>query len=261
MEELRVQVGGAVGARHLVYLPGLHGDWTLIDGLRRSLRQRTVLVEFTYPRTTTWSLADYARAIRQDLAQRQIARGWLLAESFGSQVAWALLDTESGEDGFRVDGLILAGGFVRYPFPVLARAATALMARTSLERIRWVFETYARFARGTRSSNQPWPPPWQEFLERRTEPDRLAMVHRMHLLAASDFRPVAGGTTIPVYHLSGLWDAVVPAAPVRYWLRRHCPGYCGHRTIARSDHNVLANAPGASADCVMEWIDGAHRAL
>ena len=48
-------------------------------------------VEFTYPRTQTWSLAEYASAVDAALIRNGIQRGWLLGESYGSQVAWALL--------------------------------------------------------------------------------------------------------------------------------------------------------------------------
>ena len=73
----------------LIYLPGLHGDWTLVSGFRRALAGRVRFVETTYPRTLTWSLEDYAAGIEAGLAERGISRGWLLGESFSSQCDYA----------------------------------------------------------------------------------------------------------------------------------------------------------------------------
>ena len=75
----------------LIFLPGLHGDWTLVTGFRLALAGRARFVEFTYPRTLTWSLTDYAQAVADALVAHGVKRGWVLAESFSSQVAWALL--------------------------------------------------------------------------------------------------------------------------------------------------------------------------
>ena len=62
-EALQIRVHGPAELPALIYLPGLHGDWTLIGGLRASLVGRVRFVEFTYPRTVAWSLDDYAAAI------------------------------------------------------------------------------------------------------------------------------------------------------------------------------------------------------
>jgi pimeloyl-ACP methyl ester carboxylesterase len=75
----------------LVYLPGIHGDWTLVSSFRAAMKDRVRFVEFTYPRTTSWSLDDYAKAIEAELLTRGIDRGWLLGESFGSQPAWQMV--------------------------------------------------------------------------------------------------------------------------------------------------------------------------
>ena len=110
-EELQLRIHGEASLPTLIYLPGLHGDWTLIGGFRQAIAGRLRLVEFTYPRTLTWSLDDYALAIETALAQNGITRGWLLGESFASQVVWAM----AAREGFPAQGVILAGGFVKYP--------------------------------------------------------------------------------------------------------------------------------------------------
>src|ERR1035441_281411 len=78
VEELQIRIHGAASLPTLVYLPGLHGDWTLVGDFRRQLAGKVRFVEFIYPRTLTWSLDDYAEAVENALAQNRIAGGWLL---------------------------------------------------------------------------------------------------------------------------------------------------------------------------------------
>ena len=89
-ETLRMRVHGDASLPTLIYLPGVHGDWTLIGSLRTRLQGKVRFVEITYPRTVTWSLDDYAAAVEGALLANGITSGTLLAESYGSQVAWAL---------------------------------------------------------------------------------------------------------------------------------------------------------------------------
>src|SRR5438477_4643719 len=89
--EMRVHGDGGKSRPTLIYLPGLHGDWTLIGSFRRALGKRVRFVEVTYPRTLTWSLEEYATGVETALLERNIQRGWLLGESFSSQVVWPLI--------------------------------------------------------------------------------------------------------------------------------------------------------------------------
>jgi len=50
-EELQLRIHGEGSLPTLIYLPGLHGDWTLIGGFRQALAGRARFVEVTYPRT------------------------------------------------------------------------------------------------------------------------------------------------------------------------------------------------------------------
>jgi len=89
-EELQIRLHGSESLPILVYLPGLHGDWTLVSRFRKALAGRVRFVEITYPRTLTWSLDDYAAALKPGWRGMGYP-GWLLAESFSSQVLWPLL--------------------------------------------------------------------------------------------------------------------------------------------------------------------------
>src|SRR2546429_4730066 len=90
-DELQIRVHGDALLPTLVYLPGMHGDWTLVSSFRAAIRGRARFVELTYPRTTGWSLDQYAAAVKEALHAQNISHGWLLAESFSSQVAWVIL--------------------------------------------------------------------------------------------------------------------------------------------------------------------------
>jgi pimeloyl-ACP methyl ester carboxylesterase len=252
-EPLELRIHGDQSLPALVYLPGLHGDWTLVTSFRAAVTGKVRFIEVTYPRTTEWSLDDYARHIHSALASRGIARGWLLAESFGSQVAWAMLGRAGG--GFEAEGLVLAGGFVRHPTiwgVWLARFMTAHYPDWSLRLLLAVYALYAGFrhrhAPETRGCIA-------EFVARRRHPlDRPAIVHRLELIARNDPRPIAGRTRLPVFSLVGLIDPIVPALPVWLWCRRRCPGYRASRLIWRADHNVLGTAPDQSAHHVLRWM-------
>ena len=71
-EELQLRADGEASLPTLIYLPGLHGDWTLISGFRQAIADRARLIEITYPRTLTWSLDDYAAAVETALAKSGI---------------------------------------------------------------------------------------------------------------------------------------------------------------------------------------------
>src|SRR5579863_7649236 len=109
-EQLQLRISSDASLPTLVYLPGLHGDWTLVGSFKRALGDRVRFVEVTYPRTLTWSVQDYAANVENALAEHGITSGWLLGESFSSVVVWPLIERKR----FKVEGLILAGGFVKH---------------------------------------------------------------------------------------------------------------------------------------------------
>ena len=287
-EQLQVRVHGDAGRPTLVYLPGLHGDWTLVSSFRAAIAGQVRFVEFTYPRTLTWSLVDYARAVEGALLSHGVRRGWVLGESFGSQVAWVLCDgvkREAGSgltesqwrarpesspagssrdeaapggaapgDRFQAEGLILAGGFVRHPIPWGVRLVRRLCRGASLTWLTGFLFVYAKYAWLRHRRAPETLASIAEFIARRTELDRQAIVHRLTLIHDDDLRPTASRVTLPVHALNGLIDPIVPWWLVRPWLWRHCPGYRGGRTIGLADHNVLGTAPRTAAEQVRAWI-------
>jgi pimeloyl-ACP methyl ester carboxylesterase len=257
-EQLQLRIHGDASLPTLIYLPGLHGDWTLIGSFRKAVAGKVRFVEMTYPRTLTWSLDDYAAAIETALEQNGITSGWLLGESFGSQPLWALVARKT----FQPQGIILAGGFVRLPagrllgwaeriagtfalalltqiiFPVTNRIFARYYATLSRYRFRHSPETLARI---------------NDFLERRTPLDFRAAQHRLHLIAGYDPRPVAQNADVPVFAISGWFDPIVPWFLVRRWLRKNCPMLRDFKII-RGDHAVLISASRTSARQILDWI-------
>jgi pimeloyl-ACP methyl ester carboxylesterase len=249
-EGMQLRVSGEVDLPTLIYLPGLHGDWTLISSFRRALGNRVRFVEITYPRTLTWSLDDYAAGVEAALYEKGISRGWLLGESFGSQVVWPLVARKQ----FQIEGVILAGGFVKHQIRWLVRLAERVAGGISLGLLTRIMFGYAKVARFRYRHSPETLVTIHEFIARRTELDRQAAKHRLHLIALSDFRSVAQNISAPVFAISGLIDPIVPWFFVRRWLRHHCPALREFKIICSADHNVLSTAADAAADQIVNWI-------
>jgi pimeloyl-ACP methyl ester carboxylesterase len=249
-ELLRIRVHGDAGRPTLVYLPGLHGDWTLVGGFREALGGRVRFVEFTYPRSLSWSLEDYAAAVEEALTAANVRKGWLLGESFGSQVVWPLL----ARGKFQTQGIILAGGFVRHPLGWAVPLAQKFCASIPLNLLTSILFAYAKVARFRFRRSPGTIAGIQEFIARRTELDRQAAVHRIRLVGQSDPCSVAREARVPVHALTGVLDPIVPWFFVRRWLRRHCSRLTEYRILWRADHNVLGTAPKESAQQVLRWM-------
>ena len=252
-EKLQLRVYGGESLPTLTYLPGLHGDWTLVSSFRRAVGGRVRFVEMTYPRTLEWTLDDYAAAIEAALAGQGIDGGWLLGESFGSQILWSLV----ARSRLQIEGLILAGGFVRHPMRWGVRWAERMAGGISLELLTRVMFGYARVARFRYRHSPEVQANIQEFIDRRTALDLRAAKHRLHLIAQNDLRPVARQASMPVYALTGLVDPIVPWWWVRPWLRKNCSTLREYRFIWSADHNVLGTGSQAAAEYVVRWMNEA----
>ena len=262
-ERLELRSHGDAHFPTLIHLPGLHGDWTLLGPFRDALAGRVRLVETTYPRNQDWVLEDYAVALETALSEHGITRGWVIGESFSSQVAWQFLarQLERGDRAaFRFDGLLLVGGFVRHPWAWGVRIAHSASCTVPMPLLRMLCGIYGRMA-GRRYCDRPEiVTELNEFVARRTnEADRRAMTGRYRIISDTDLQPAARSAGVPVYHLSGAWDPIVPWWQVRPWLRRYCPGYRASKVLWRAGHNVLLSASSESAEQILEWIRSGTR--
>jgi pimeloyl-ACP methyl ester carboxylesterase len=249
-ERLQLRVHGEASQPALIYLPGLHGDWTLIGSFRQAVAGKVRFVEMTYPRTLTWSLDDYAAAIESALAGSSISSGWLLGESFGSQPMWTLV----ARGRFQARGVILAGGFVKHPLLRAVRLAEMLTGRMSDALFIRIIFGYAKIARFRYRHSPETLATLGEFIARRTELDRRAAQHRLHLIAENDPCAVACRTKLPVYGLSGILDPIVPWPLIHRWLKRNCPALRDYKVITHADHNVLSTAPREAAGQILKWM-------
>ncbi len=248
--EVQIRTFAGTGPDTLVYLPGLHGDWTLIGSFRRALQGRVPFAEMTYPRTLTWSLDDYATHVEAALSMQGIRGGWILGESFGSQVAWALAKRTS----FKARGVIIAGGFVSHPAKWLVRTGEAVGGNIPLSWITRMLFGYARVARSRFRKSPEVAAGINEFIARRTELDRKAAIHRLRLIFHNDHRNTVCHLALPLYALAGWIDPIVPWILVRQWLKSRCPAFREFRVIPWADHNVLGTAPDAAADIICDWL-------
>ncbi|HEY1786814.1 MAG TPA: alpha/beta hydrolase [Verrucomicrobiae bacterium] len=251
-EKIELRAYGDPSLPVLVYLPGLHGDWTLIGGFRAAVAGRVHFVEMTYPRTLTWSLDDYAAAIEDELSKLGITQGWLLGESFGSQPMWKLIVRGK----FHVNGAVLAGGFVRYPAQRFMRWLELIAGQVPSFLFVKVIFGYARFARYRYRRSPETLKTLDEFLARRRDrQDREAAQHRLRLVGENDSRATAMTTQVPIFGLTGILDPIVPWPPVRRWLKRNCPALRDYKIVRRADHNVLNTGTTESARWILEWME------
>jgi len=198
-----------------------------------------------------WSLHDYAAGIEEALGKHQITRGWLLGESFGSQIVWPMLERAK----FQVEGVILAGGFVRHPTTAGVRFAERLVGSLSLAMVTRILFGYARIARFRFRRSPETLKRIDEFIARRTKLDQRAAQHRLHLLARADFCSIAQRAHVPVYAITGLFDPIVPWPWVKRWMKKNCPALRDYRIIRSADHNVLSTSPHKSSDQIVRWIN------
>ena len=254
-EQLVVRVHGDASLPTLIYLPGLHGDWTLVSSFRAAVQGRVRFVEFTYPCRTDWTLEDYARAVSAALQEQGITEGWILGESFGSQVAWSLLQLrEHGELSFAPRGLILAGGFVRHPVIFGVHLFRLVQSSMPWPCYQLLLKLYARYARLRHRHAPETLASITEFVNNRTKADNHAIASRYPLIARHDARDLARRTTLPVHALAGFFDPIVPWPFVHPWLRKNCPGFRERRIIPNAEHNVLGTAPRKSAEQILQWM-------
>jgi pimeloyl-ACP methyl ester carboxylesterase len=261
-EKVIVRVHGSPALPTLIYLPGLHGDWTLVTSFRRELKGKARFVELSYPRTTTWSLEDYAREIESALLSAGVQAGWLVGESFGSQPAWAMIGRQQrGASPLKLQGLILVGGFVKHPWPwgaKLLRWLSGAMPRPILNTLLHAYATYASFRHRSAPETLAH---IQEFVVNRLHPaDPAAMQRRYTLILENDLQPIAREMRLPVFQLAGLVDPLVPNWLIGGWLKRNCPGLRGTKTILRADHNVLGTTPAKAAGVVLGWVSSCRNA-
>ena len=163
---------------------------------------------------------------------------------------WSLV----GRGWVRVEGVILAGGFVRHPMRWGVPLAERLSGKIPLSLFVRILYGYAKVARFRYRHSPETLANIHEFIARRTELDRDAAVHRLRLVGQNDPRSIAQRVKAPVYALTGLIDPIVPWWWVRSWLKKKCPALRTYRILAHADHNVLSTGAQCSAEQILKWM-------
>ena len=236
MSEVSIRVHEGSGPT-VIYLPGLHGDWGLIGAFRRALGERVRFIEFAYSKEDV-TLERLAELVHAELAARGVSSGWILGQSFGSQVGWALMAR-----GFKADGVVLAGGFVKHPWPWGARLFRAVMSTVPFGVINPVYGVYTSLCNALARRGPEEAEELMAFARNRGGKDWKAATWRLSLIERADLRATARATNAPVHYLGGMIDPLVPWPLVTRWLERDCPGYKGRVILAYADHNGLGSSP------------------
>ena len=246
MSEVQVRVHEGSGPT-VIYLPGIHGDWGLIGAFRRELGTRVRFVEFSYSKEDM-TLERLTELVHGELTARGVASGWLLGQSFGSQVGWALIAR-----GFKADGVVLAGGFARHPWPWGVRLFRAILS-VPPGLINPAYRFYTALCNALARRGPEEAAELEAFARGRGGKDWRATTGRLAMILASDPRATARATRVPVHYLGGMIDPLVPWPLVTRWLRRECPGYKGELILRYADHNVLGSSPRESAEHVLSIV-------
>lgn len=217
--------------------------------LRLELKDKVRWVDIAYPELKSQDIRDYARAVLAALEESGIKKGWVLAESFGSQVAWELV--RHGKGAIDIEGIILAGGFIRHPLPWGARL---------LKKLSYAFPRGTTNAMGIAGAflcrkmarNEEMMEDLKSFpFDKRS---LIGFGNRLALIAGNDPRETARKTDIPVYMIAGFWDFLVPLPLVWLWLKRHCPGYREGKVVFFADHAVAVSRPVETAKAILLWM-------
>ena len=198
------QTAGDPSAPVIVYLPGVHGDWTPQVGARPIISRDFHFVETAYPRVEHWTIEDYALALTELLDALEIESAHLVGESFGSLVAWQF----GIANPHRVRSFTLVGGFSRPPrFRVAAAAAVALKSLPTrlLESGIDVYVAGKTAAGEHREIFQAGAYP-----AARTLRGRRATANRMSIIQKAEFRDQLKEVRFPVRYLGGARDVIVP---------------------------------------------------
>jgi pimeloyl-ACP methyl ester carboxylesterase len=249
--EMIYRDSGPGGAPALIYVPGIHGDWTPTWRLRGELNRTVRLIELTYPGAPEWSLEDYAAALLRLFEKLRLDSAHLLAESFGSLVGWAFALGWPE----RVRSIIVAGGFCRTPGRVRVGSARGLLWLTPSWVLRGGIGLYQRWLIGyglpaDAFGRKEFFPAARAPLGRRAILTRLAIIHR------TDLRRPLATLRLPVLYLGGAKDRIVPVRREIAWLERGLDQSCGFRKIIfpGAPHPILPARYREVARAILQWI-------
>lgn len=243
--ELAWRVSGPPEAPVLIYVPGIHGDWTPMWRIRELLNQKLRLVEIAYPRAPEWSLDDYTARLFDLFESQNIASAHLLAESFGSLVGWDFALKHPG----RVRSLILAGGFCSTPGRLRVAMAWLFQKLVPSALLDRMIDCYLVFLIRKRLPKDAFSPE-DFFPSSRTRRGHQAIARRLEIIKRTDVRKLLGGLRLPILYLGGSLDLVVPVRREIRCLSRNLHENCAFRPV------LLKGAPHAIVPARFREVTG-----
>ena len=252
-DELLYRVSGEEGATPVVYLPGVHGDWTPQAAAGPMLAEKFRLVEITYPKKPEWSIVDYMNALVSLLDRLEIGSAHVIAESFGSLVGW-----EFGlERPSRLRSLMVVGGFCQPPGPpkvLLAKWGLSLLPTEVFER---GVNAYASLRKLQGKLQGPEMEGDLPYAAVRSDVGLSATIRRFELLGRTDFRHHLHDLRVPVRYIGGEKDLIVPVKREIETLEEILAEEIGFesRLIPGAPHMIIASHAEETVGQLVEWID------
>lgn len=234
----------------VVYLPGVHGDWTAQSRVRCLLSDSFHFVETAYPWSETWSIDDFARALKELLDRLGIESAHIVGESFGSLVGWqfGIVCPE------RIRSFTLVGGFCRAPRFAVAAAAAATLRVVPAKLFESAVDLYVAGKSAMGEHREVFE--LGAYPASRTERGQRATARRMEIIQGSDFRGKLQTVRFPVRYVAGARDIVVPVRREIATLNARLSQRCDFQSelISGAAHMLIASHPGQTASSISKWV-------
>lgn len=251
--DLLTRISGPAEAPVVVYLPGLHGDWTPMWRAQGLISRNHRLIEVAYPRSATdWTLDDYVARVEALLERLGVGGVHLLAESFGSLVGWGVC-CRSPE---RTKTLMLAGGFCSTPGRLrvaLGGAIMRLLPPGTLDRMVDLYLVYL-IKRG-------FPPDAFRrddfFPAARTRQGWLSARNRLKIIRDTDVRERLCELRLPVLYFGGAWDLIVPVRREIATIKGRLHPECCFQSVLypQAPHAIIPARATTVAGLIGEWVE------
>jgi len=251
--DLLSRVSGPPTAPVVVYLPGLHGDWTPLWRIREPLARHLRLVEIAYPRAAAnWTLDDYVTRLGDLFDRLGLASVHLLAESFGSLVGWVFACRHPE----RVRSLLVAGGFSVSPGRVrvaLAELGLRLFPAALLDK---GVDLYLLYLNRRGFPGNAFRREGEFFPATRTRLGWRATRNRLKIIRQTDLRGRLGELRVPVFYFGGARDIIVPVRREIATLRRHLRPECNFHSVLfpKAPHPIIPARYRQVARLILAWI-------
>lgn len=238
----------------LIYLPGVHGDWTPQAVASPMLSANFRLVELTYPKQPAWNVGHYVAALQELMDELDIASAHIVAESFGSIIGWQF-GLELAE---RVHSLILVGGFCQPPGNLRMSIGTLGLSALPTGLFEAGVDLYVSLRENQGRLEHPLsedsPPAYSSV---RSEEGKRATVRRLELIQESDYRDNLHAISFPVRYIGGERDVIVPVRREIQTLMDSLPAEADFksRVIPGGPHMIVSSHPEETAGQIIEWAE------